>query len=207
MATTRFLFDGRVAPRFNTHLDTLVLVGNGVTDAAGVQLAHAAAHHPALASLALGGNAIGDESARAFGDALRESETLLALNLAHSKYHYAHFRDKARRRRKGLSALAYLKAIKLDRGGPGGLGDSRPTTANVEVADAAIEAVRAMESDLEKTYEGLEGFNPVTWGAPADDPLYVRRSFPSPRSSEVGLRARFLYNSSLHEISRREQKT
>lgn len=86
------------AMALNTHLDALVLVGNGITDASGVHVAHAVAHHPTVALVALGGNALGDDTARAFADALRESPSLLTLNLAAAKFHYDHFRDGRGRR-------------------------------------------------------------------------------------------------------------
>ena len=165
------------AMKFNTHLDTLVLVGNGITDASGVQVAHAVARHPACASVALGGNALGDDTARAFADALRESATLLSLNLAANKFHYDHYRDKARRKRGGLGALAYLRKLKREREAA-----SRPNTAQVEALHDAIETVDAYDAGIEKTYEGLDGFNPVGWGAPSDDPLY------NPKSATIGHR-------------------
>ena len=66
--------------------------------ASGVHVAHAVAHHPTVALVALGGNALGDDTARAFADALRESPSLLTLNLAAAKFHYDHFRDARGRR-------------------------------------------------------------------------------------------------------------
>ena len=174
-------------PRFNTHLDTLLLVGNGITDASGVALGHAAGHHPTLASVALGGNAVGDDSARAFADAIRESDSLMSLNLASAKYHYEHYRDKARRRRHGMSALAYLKKIKREREDA----NSRPNTASIEAHHAAIESVRELDSEIEQRYDGLDGFNPVGWGMPADNPLY------NPRMAQITQRGAFQLASAL----------
>lgn len=173
------------ALEMNTHLDSLILVGNGITDASGPRIARATGKHPALATVALGGNALGDATALGFGAALRESTTLLALNLASTKYHYEHFRAKVRRRYGGLSALAYLRKIKeetraKERALVAAPTDtppvSRPATAKILEAHAAIEAVRALDEDLPKTYDGLEGFNPIGWGAPSDDPRYNARA-------------------------------
>ena len=42
-----------------------------------------------------------------------------------------------------------------------------------------------MEGALDATYAGLEGFNPVGWGAPNDDPRY------NPRSAYISHRGAF----------------
>ena len=87
------------ALRRNTQLSSLVLVGNGITDASATKLAAAVCVHPALTTVAIGGNALGDETALGFARALKESGTLVQLNLASKKFHHAHYLDVAQRRR------------------------------------------------------------------------------------------------------------
>ena len=86
------------ALRRNTQLQHLVLVGNGITDASGTKIAHAVAKHPGLVTVAVGGNSLGDKTALAMAKALKESGTLLSLNLASKKYHQEHYLNVCRRR-------------------------------------------------------------------------------------------------------------
>ncbi|KAJ1456530.1 hypothetical protein M885DRAFT_517306 [Pelagophyceae sp. CCMP2097] len=94
---------------FNSRLEQLVAVGNFITDVGGVRLAHAAALHPALQALCLGGNALGDETAVAAAETLQKCTTLQCLNLSAQKHHRNHLVGHVRTHRRDELDKAYKR--------------------------------------------------------------------------------------------------
>lgn len=76
----------------NFQLESLMLVANNITDVGGQPIARAVGSHPTLATVALGGNRIGDKTAFAFARALLAGPCLAVLNLSAPKYHRHYLR-------------------------------------------------------------------------------------------------------------------